>query len=41
MTGMAQIASYFHYTAILCNDINYMVLVLFRIFDSSKNYQIL
>ena len=24
MTGITQIASYFHYTAILCNDINYM-----------------
>jgi hypothetical protein len=32
MTGMAQIASYLHYTAILYNDINYMISVLFRIF---------
>ena len=31
MTGMAQITSYLHYTD-MCNDINYMVLVLFRIF---------
>ena len=32
MTGITQIASYFHYTAILCNDINYMVCVLFIFF---------
>jgi hypothetical protein len=30
MTGMAQNCILFHYTTILCNDINYMVLVLFR-----------
>ena len=30
MTGMAQNCILFHYTTILWNDINYMVLVLFR-----------